>query len=211
MSLTFSGNRALITGGSCEMGLALGRSMIGSGLFPIITYRNEDGLNLIKESLQDFSGRFETCYLNFGDCDSLDSGLSRKCDDVDFLVDFVQGNYESFIAAADERSVYNYFAENVSFRAQVLKRVARAMLKKRRGRLVFISSAAAARPNPGQGFYAAAKLASEALYRNMGLELAERGVTAVILRPGYVESGRGRVYLQKHGGKVFESVPIKRA
>jgi 3-oxoacyl-[acyl-carrier protein] reductase len=85
------------------------------------------------------------------------------------------------------------------------------MIKKRRGRFIFISSTAATRPNPGQGFYAAAKLASEALYRNIGLELGERGVTAVILRPGYVDAGRGSVYLQGAGKKAIDMVPIKRA
>jgi 3-oxoacyl-[acyl-carrier protein] reductase len=85
------------------------------------------------------------------------------------------------------------------------------MVKKRKGRLIFISSTAALRPKPGQGFYAAAKLASEALYRNMGLELGERGVTAVILRPGYIDAGRGKVYLQEQDKKVLATVPIKRA
>jgi len=76
-----------------------------------------------------------------------------------------------------------------------LKRVGRTMLKQRRGRLVFVSSSAAFRPNPGQGFYAAAKQASEALYRSMGLEMGKRGITTVTLRPGYINSGRGRRYL----------------
>ncbi len=84
------------------------------------------------------------------------------------------------------------------------------MLKKRKGRLVFISSTAARRSNPGQGFYAAAKLASEALYRNMGIELGGRGVTAVIVRPGYVDAGRGKVYMEAEGGKILAKTPIKR-
>jgi len=211
MSLTFSGNRALVLGGTCELALALAHSMIESDLFPLLTYRNEKGLNTIREALRPFHGKYETCYLNFGDRDSLDSIFTQIGDDLNFLVDFAQGNYESLIAGADEDSVYSYFMENISFRAEILKRVGRAMLKKRKGRLVYISSAAAARPNPGQGFYAAAKLASEALYRNMGLELGERGVTTVILRPGYIEAGRGRIYLQKQDRKILEMVPIKRA
>jgi 3-oxoacyl-[acyl-carrier protein] reductase len=105
--------------------------------------------------------------------------------------------------------VHVYFTENISFRAEVLKTAGRIMLRKRKGRLVFISSTAAARPNPGQGFYAAAKLASEALYRNMGLELGGRGITTVILRPGYVNAGRGRAYMEEKN--VLEAVPIKRA
>jgi len=211
MSLTFSGNRALILGGTCELALTLAHSMIESDLFPLLTYRDDKGLNAIREALRPFHGKYEICYLNFGDRDSLDSIFTQIGDDLNFLVDFAQGNYESLIAGADEDSVYSYFMENISFRAEILKRVGRAMLKKRKGRLVFISSAAAARPNPGQGFYAAAKLASEALYRNMGLELGERGVTTVILRPGYIEAGRGRIYLQKQDRKILDMVPIKRA
>ena len=85
------------------------------------------------------------------------------------------------------------------------------MLKKKRGRLVFISSSAAMRPNPGQGFYSAAKLASEALYKNLGLELGRRGITTVTLRPGYIDAGRGRHYLQAHEKEVLKMVPINRA
>ncbi|MGO9136436.1 MAG: SDR family NAD(P)-dependent oxidoreductase [Syntrophales bacterium] len=211
MNLHFSGNRALVLGGTCELALLLAYAMIESNLFPILTYRDDKGLSAIQGAVRSFHGRYATCYLNFGDHDSLDSVFTQIGDDLDFLVDFAQGNYESLIAGADEDSIYSYFLENISFRAEVLKRVGRAMLKKRKGRLVYISSAAASKPNPGQGFYAAAKLASEALYRNMGLELGGRGVTTVILRPGYIDAGRGRIYLQKQDRKILEMTPIKRA
>ena len=82
----------------------------------------------------------------------------------------------------------------------------RVMLQKKRGRLVFISSIAAVNPNPGQGFYAASKLASEALYRNIGLELGSRGITTVSLRPGYIYAGRGKEYLNIDKNKTNEKV-----
>jgi len=211
MSIKFSGNRALIVGGTCELAHVLAVSMIESSLFPILTFRNDAGLNAIRKALPQFEGKYGTGYLKFGDRGSLNSLFTHIGDDLDFLVDFAQGNYESFIAQADEEEVYRYCMENISFRAEVLKTAGRVMLKKRKGRLVFISSTAAVRPNPGQGFYAAAKLASEALYRNMGLELGGRGITTIILRPGYVNAGRGRVYMEEQEKKVIEAVPIKRA
>lgn len=211
MNFSFSGNRTLLLGGSCELALTLAASMIESSLFPILTYRNDKGLTSIGNALHHSEGRYAAYYLNFGDRESLNSLFSSIGNDLDFLVDFAQGDYEDLIAQADEDRVYRYFSENISFRAEVLKIAGRVMLKKRKGRLVFISSTAAQRPNPGQGFYAAAKLASEALYRNMGLELGGRGVTTVILRPGYIDAGRGKVYVQEQEKKVFEKVPIKRA
>jgi 3-oxoacyl-[acyl-carrier protein] reductase len=211
MTATFSGVRVLILGGTCEIALFLSEHLIRASLLPILTYRNEKGLASIRNYLAPLEGKYDVCHLNFGDRDSLDSLFRHIDGDLDFMVDLAQGDYESFIAAADDERVCRYFAENVSFRAEVLKLAGRVMLKKRRGRLIFISSSAAERPNRGQGFYAAAKLASEALYRNMGLELGERGVTTAILRPGYIDAGRGKRYLNEQGSDVCDMTPIKRA
>jgi 3-oxoacyl-[acyl-carrier protein] reductase len=211
MKLDFSGRNALILGGSCDLAMCLAECMMKSSLFPILTYRSEKGEKQISEKLENYIDAYSSCYLDFGRRDFLDSLFRKTGDNIDFLVDFAQGDLEGFIAAADSDSIFHYFNENVSFRAEILKRVSRAMLRKKRGRLIFISSSAALRPNPGQGFYSAAKLASEALYKNLGLELGERGITAVTLRPGYIDAGRGRQYLQAHEKEVLKMVPIKRA
>ncbi len=227
MKLTFSGNRALILGGTCELGVFLAKEMIKAGLFPILTYRNENGCKNILKQLQSVKGKYDTFYLDFTDRLSLKSLFSGIHDDLDFLVDFAQGDFEDLVASANCDAVYRYFEENISFRAEVLKMAARAMLKKKlkkqlkkkyekkagesRARLVFISSAAAIRPNPGQGFYAAAKLASEALYKNLGIEMGSRGITTVTLRPGYIDAGRGKKYLQIKKDGALCAVPIKKA
>lgn len=211
MKLQFSGKHALILGGSCELAVSLAGFMVKSGLFPTLTYRNEEGLHYISERLTLFEGKYGSARLDFSDRASLNPLFVQTGPDVDYLVDFVQGDFESLIASADEDAVYRFFTENVSFRAEIIKRTARIMLARKMGRLVYVSSSAAIRPNPGQGFYAAAKLASEALYRNLGMELGGRGVTAVTLRPGYIEEGRGRKFLEAHGREAMEKVPLKRA
>ncbi len=211
MKLHFSGNRVLILGGSSDLAITLAELMIKSDLFPILTYRNDEGERYISEALQPFAGKYNSHYLDFSDRDSVDSLFHQIGNDIDFLVDFVQGDLESLIASADEDSIYRYFTENVSFRAEILKRAGRAMLKKKRGKLVFISSTAADKPNPGQGFYASAKLASEALYRNLGIELGRHGITTVSLRPGYIDAGRGKAFIKARQKEVMKKVPIKRA
>jgi len=211
MSLQFSGRYGLILGGTCELAISLAEYMIREGLFPILTFRNEKGLNIISERLLPFEKKYATSYLDFSDRDSLKPLFKQIGRDMDYLIDFAQGDFEGLIASANEDNVYRYFSENISFRAEVIKNAARIMLQKRRGRLIYISSSAAIRPNPGQGFYAAAKLASEALYRSLGLELGGRGITTVTLRPGYIDKGRGRTFLNGPGKGAVEKVPIKRA
>jgi len=211
MRFAFSGRRVLILGGNCELAMTLARQLIEESLYPVLTYRNDRALDSILEALMPFAGKYEIHQMILGDSGSLDNLFRNIGEDLDFLIDFVHEDYESLIASADEDVIQRYFADNVAFRAAILKRVVRAMLKKRRGRLIYISSTAAERPNPGQGFYAAAKLASEALYRNAGLELGARGITAAILRPGYVDSGRGAVYLGQKKMEPLKKVPIRRA
>jgi 3-oxoacyl-[acyl-carrier protein] reductase len=176
-----------------------------------MTHRSKPGRSRITEVLHGFNGQYA--------CFTLDLNVPRTLslqDDVldrgvDYWVDFAQGDLEGLVASADGDAMNSYFETNIANRARVIQQAARAMVARRKGRMVYVSSLAAERPNPGQGFYAAAKQASEALYRNLGLELAPRGVTTVTLRPGYVDAGRGHRYLEKMADVALAKVPLGRA
>lgn len=211
MKLQFSGRRALLLGGSCDLGMALGEAMIASGIHPVLTYRSGSRQALIRERLGSPGIRYDAFQLDFeapGKDRDLETHLNQG---VDYLVDMAQGDLEGLVPSVDSRDVEAFFNANISSRSLVIQRVARVMLARKRGRMVYISSTAAAAPNPGQGFYAAAKQAAEALYRNLGLELAVRGISTVILRPGYVDAGRGRRYLQDNAQHALDKVPLGRA
>lgn len=211
MQLTFSGQRALIVGGSCDLGICLAKEMIQEALYPILTFRSEAGRERIEKALEPFPGRWEAVRFDFADAVSLNLLFEHLREDLDFLVDLAQGDLEGLVASVEEDEFRPYFLQNISSRTEMLKRAARIFLRKRSGRLIFISSAAAERASAGQGFYAAAKLASEALYRNLGLELGGRGITTLTLRPGYIDAGRGRRYLQSREKEALGKVPIQRA
>ncbi len=210
MNLKFSGTRALLLGGSCDLALALGEVMIASGLHPLLTYRNAQGQARIHERLRTHGRQYDAFHLDL-EAPEQGGGLDQVLNQgVDYLVDMAQGDLEGLVPAVDGRAVGDYFAANIGARAIVIQQVARAMLANKKGRMLHISSTAAARPNPGQGFYAAAKQAAEALYRNLGLELSGRGITTVILRPGYVDAGRGRRYLEQNTRQALARVPLGR-
>ncbi len=212
MKLDFSGARALILGGSCDMGLALAESMIAEGIHPLLTFRSELGRQRIDERLGSRASCYDAVHLDLSvpvKTGSLDEHLQQG---VDYLVDMAQGDLEGLVPSLDGGTVGTYFDANIRARTVVIQQVARAMLgRKKKGRMVYISSAAAGRPNPGQGFYAAAKQAAEALYRNLGLELAGRCISTVVLRPGYIDAGRGRRFLQQAGSRALDKVPLGRA
>jgi 3-oxoacyl-[acyl-carrier protein] reductase len=214
MKLKFSGGRALILGGSCELGIFLSKLLINNEIFPVLTYRNSKNKKQILDSLNTFNDKFEIQELDLSSRSSILNFFNQIDNDknytLDYMIDFIQGDIESYIASINEKTIYNYFNENISIRAEILKKITRIMLKKKKGRLIFISSSAADRPNPGQGYYAAAKLASEALYRNIGLELGCRGITTVTLRPGYIKAGRGAKYIEINEKQILDKIPTKK-
>jgi 3-oxoacyl-[acyl-carrier protein] reductase len=191
------------------MGLAL--NLISMKITPILTYRGRRSKERIDAALKAYVGRYASCLVDLAQ-PHLIEGLADHLDHgFDYLVDFAQDDFEGLVASADGVAIHRYFESNIAGRTDVIQRVARTMLIKRSGRMVHVSSTAAARPNPGQGFYAAAKQAAEALYKNVGVELASRGITTVSLRPGYVDAGRGRKYLENNAPAVLTKVPLERA
>ncbi len=209
MNLSFSGKTALFCGGNCELALALAPLVIAEGIRPVLSCRSEAAREHIVQCLNEYSGAFDTCFMDFDSPSSLTAAFSALDNNLDYLVDFVQGDYENLVAAADPDKTGRYMAAHVAARADMLKRAARIMMHRRFGRLVFVSSAAAGRPNPGQGFYAAAKLAAEAMYKNLALELGSKGLSTVTLRPGYVEAGRGKPYIEKNREALLRQIPSR--
>jgi 3-oxoacyl-[acyl-carrier protein] reductase len=210
MTNKYSGSRVLVLGGSCELALGLAKSMLPEGLYPLLTYRSAEGKARIDKCLEDWGGRYASLRVDLSAPD--ESADLEVLSDAgpDYLVDFAQGDLEGLVASVDGAAIAPFFQANIERRAAIIRLVARTMLTRRSGRMVFVSSVAAERPNAGQGYYAAAKLASEALYRNLGLELAARGITTAILRPGYVNAGRGRRYLNGQPERAMAEVPLKR-
>jgi len=196
MTLCFSGSNALVLGGSADLGLELARLLIQEKIFPLFTYRNRAGEEMIHENLKSYEGLYQVAYCDFGKKETIEALFNKVNHRLDFMIDIAHGDFERLVCSADSCDVDAYFSENISARAEIIKRTGRAMLCNQKGRMIFISSAAVENPNPGQGFYAASKLAAEALYRNAGLEFRDRGITTITLRPGYIDAGRGKRYLQ---------------
>jgi len=210
MKLEFSKTNALILGGGCELGIVLGRLMISSGLFPLMTFRSLEGEKRIASALQPFSGQYASGFLDFAETASIDAFFSRNTGAIHYLVDLIHGDLSQLVASSGSRNISRFYEENVSLRAAVLEIVSRRMLTQKFGRLVYVSSTAAARPHAGQGFYASSKLASEAIYKNLGIELGGKNITTVVLRPGYMDAGRGRAYAALNRKEILEKIPIKR-
>lgn len=197
----------LILGGSSALGLTAGRALRAAGHPVALTARNAAGTERIHATLapggadhRHVQNRAAFAPYAVLPVESAES-LPDRCTDAlgappRHMLDFMHGRFETLVSAASPDAIDRWAIDDIALRARCLRAVSRAMLAERAGRCVFVSSTAAAMAAHGQGYYAAAKAAGEALYRSAGLELASRGVTTCALRLGWVDAGRGADFIR---------------
>lgn len=188
MRLSFDGP-VLLLGGGCTLGRAVAATLREEGADVLAVCGSEAG--------QRACAGADIPVEPLGEAES----LPRRCAErlggrlPGHMLDLRHSRRESLLAGMPPEDIDAWAAEDIALRARILRAVTRAMLSRRSGRCVFVSSSAALRSSPGQGWYAAAKLAGEALYRSAGAELAGRGVTACSARLSWLDAGRGRDFL----------------
>lgn len=192
MQLSFQGTTLLILGGSSEIGLAVHDLACSAGLTVYGTAGSRQGLAALQDHAA--SQARHHLHLDLYQPGSHIADALAALPQVDYVLDLAHGHLEDFMASTTDAE--HYFTAHVTRRQQLVRLVARDMLKRRFGRLVFASSTAAALPAPGQGFYSAAKGAAEAIYTSLGIELMSRGISTACLRLGLVDAGRGRAFVR---------------
>jgi 3-oxoacyl-[acyl-carrier protein] reductase len=84
------------------------------------------------------------------------------------------------------------------------------MLRARWGRIVFVSSAAAIRGNPGQAAYSASKAAVLGMTRSLAREYGGRGITVNAVCPGFIETDMTASVLERSRDELTAQIPAGR-
>lgn len=194
MKLLFKGP-VIITGGSSQLGMALARALREEGAKTLSVCRSSEGL-----------ARCGEAGLSCLPLDEPES-LPERCrgllgEPPAHLVDLMHSRFESLIAGAAPEAIMEWAAVDIGLRARLVRAVGRSMLARRFGRCVFVSSSAAECPAEGQGYYAAAKLAGEALYRSLARGAVRKGNHRLFLAPELAgcRAGRG-IFGAQEGGR----------
>jgi len=185
--------RCLILGGSSEIGLKLANLLLKLSIIPHLTYSSKKGLERIKQT---FDSEVKIHFLDMSSLNSIYDFFSNTQDEFEYLIDLAHTNTENLFASIKDETINHYYKTNVINRAIFLKHLVRGMLFRKKGRLIYVSSIAVMHPNKGQGLYISSKMAIEAIYRTIGIEMFEKGISSIIIRPGYISSGRSIDFIE---------------
>ena len=199
----FNDKKLLVTGGTGSIGSSICSYFNNMGCKEI--HSTTTNLSKITDD-QNFI-KFKELNLNNIENTNLDEVFDI---DIDFLVLNAGLNKDNIflrMSSEDWNSVVNV---NLNSSFHLLKHFVKKMVKKRFGRVVFISSVVAFTGNPGQVNYTASKAALSGLTKSLALELSSRNITVNSVAPGFIKSNMTDKLNNDQKNAILERIPMKR-
>ena len=130
--------------------------------------------------------------------------------DIDFLVLNAGVTKDNIFLRMSSEDWTNVININLNSSFYLLKHFIKKMVKKRYGRIVFISSVVAHTGNPGQVNYTASKAAISGMVKSLALELSSRNITVNSVAPGFIESNMTNKLNENQKSTILDRIPMKR-
>lgn len=200
------GKVALITGGSRGLGAATARHLAGWGCRVIITYRSRgETADEVVAACSELTPGAASVQMDLVDEESVRRAFAElELDRLDFLIANAAATALKPLLSLKMHQIDKTFA--ISVRHFILMvQLAFPLLEQSEGRVVAISGADTVGYIPTHGLLAAAKSSMETLVRYLAAELGPRGVTAIGVLPGYIDTDS----IQMMTGPLYE--PLKKA
>ncbi|WAP67989.1 SDR family oxidoreductase [Jiella pelagia] len=186
-----TGRRALVTGSSQGIGLALAKGLAAAGAEIVVNGRDAEKLSAAAAELRSAGGTVHELAFDVTDHHAVRAAVDRfeaETGPIDILINNAgmqhRGPLEEFPAEAFERLLQT----NIASVFHVGQAVARHMIGRGRGKIVNICSVQTALARPGIAPYTATKGAVANLTKGMATDWAKYGLQCNGLAPGYFET-----------------------
>lgn len=186
-----NGKKALVTGGSKGIGLAIASGLAHFGAEVIITGRNEDSLKEATEELikKGYKVSWKTVDVTKKEeVLSLFDSIDREFNTIDILINNAGMNIRKALVDIEEKEWDQVIDTNLKGVFLVGQQAAKRMIKQKSGRIINISSILGKVAAPNQTNYSASKGGVNQLTKVWASELAPYGVTVNALAPAYIKT-----------------------
>jgi 3-oxoacyl-[acyl-carrier protein] reductase len=188
-----SGQIAVVTGGTRGIGAAVSRALLDAGASVRAVYRQDDAAaRAFAEGEPLHRARLSTHKLDVADPKAVerfwDETEAAVSGGVQMLVNNAGIRRDAIVGLMSAEDWNAVLDTNLSGSFHMAKHAVRSMMRRKYGRIVFVTSPAAEHGFAGQGNYAASKAGQIGLMRALAREVAKKGITANCVSPGFVET-----------------------
>ncbi len=201
----------LVTGGSRGIGLGIARAMADGGARVAVIGRNEERARSAADSLPGEGHGGFGC--DVADPDQVKEAVPAVQDElggVTVLVNNAGIARDNILLRLGDDDWDEVMAVNLKGAFNMTRAVTRAMMKRRDGVIINVSSVVGLTGNPGQSNYAASKAGLIGFTKSVARELASRNIRCNAIAPGYIETDMTGALDEKQTEALQERIPLGR-
>lgn len=204
--------RALVTGGSGELGGAICQALAASG-HHVIVHANQSlhRAEAVVTAIRDAGGSAQATAFDVTDAEVTRAALDVLLSEgpIQVVINNAGIHDDAPMAGMSGEQWHRVIDVSLHGFFNVTQPLLLPMARARFGRVISVSSVAAQLGNRGQTNYAAAKAALHGATRSLAREMASRGITVNVVAPGVIE---GRMIGEDFPpDRIRELVPAQRA
>jgi 3-oxoacyl-[acyl-carrier protein] reductase len=205
---------ALVTGGSRGIGRAIVQAFAAEGAKVAVVYRgSKEAADALVQEVTQTGGVARALQADVADpaaAQACVEQVEKELGPVDILVNNAGVIQDDLFVRMEPEAWNKVLQTNLGGTYNFCRAVAYSMMRRRKGRIINVSSVAAEHVNPGQTNYAASKGAINAFTRALAVELASRGVTVNAVAPGFIETDMSAAVRNKAGDLIKKFIPMRR-
>ena len=202
---------AIITGGGRGIGRAIALRLADNGANIAIVYAgNEEAAQAVAAQAQARGVKamaLQCDVADFDACKAAVSAVTETLGPVDILVNNAGITKDGLVARMSEEQFSRVLDVNLKGAFNMIRHCYGGFLKKRRGRIINITSVAGLMGNAGQANYAASKAGLIGLTKSLARELAGRNICCNAVAPGFIET---EMTAELKNSALVDAIPLKR-
>ena len=205
-----NGKVVLITGATGGIGKSIARKLREKGAKLILSGTRQDVLNNI---VSEFGNEAKGIVTDLNDKDDIISlaDEAEKCfGQIDVLINNAGVTSDNLFMRMKDEDWEKVININLTAAMRLTRQVIRGMIKKRFGRVIFISSVVGYTGNAGQTNYSASKSALVGLTKSLALEVASRGITCNLIAPGFISTPMTDKLSDDQKNNIVKNIPVNR-
>lgn len=195
---------ALVTGGTGGIGGAIAASLKGQGANVILTGSTMERASAAAEAIG-----ATPLAANLADRAEVDAlaKAAEAAGPVDILVNCAGITRDMLLLRMKDEDFDAVIEVNLTATFRLSKALVRGMMKRRWGRIINIGSIVGFGGSAGQANYASAKAGLVGLTKSIAREIANRGITANVVAPGYIKTAMTDVLSEEQRAAILGSIP----